>query len=361
VQQIVDFFRKRGSLVFIATLDASKAFDRIDHRCLFNKLNERGVPSCLTEVLSNWYSKLTAMVRWNNCLSMSFNIRAGVRQGGILSPLLFNVYMDDLSTQLSLCGSGCHINRKFVGCVMYADDILLMSASVRGLQLLLNITFAYCVDVGLLLNAKKSNCAIIGGNGHLKIDNMMLGGQSIEWSNNIKYLGVNFEVGKRLKVDCSVIKRRFYAAFNGVLYNCKHADENVKLHLITSFCLPILTYCLGALQFSQKEIDEIGVCWNDVFRRIYGFHKWESVSLTQFFTGNTSFAHMVQFHNWNFIDSVRSEPSGDVPELVKFVYDVRKYEAGVFVNYGDLYNFYGTSRVGKRSAILEVFGRQVMM
>ena len=133
VQNVVDYFRKRGSTVFIATLDASKAFDRVDHGCLFSKLIERGVPRCLAAVLYEWYGKLSSVVRWYDYVSKSFEVKAGVRQGGILSPILFNVYMDDLTYVLRVDGHGCFINRTFLGCIMYADDILLLSASVGGL------------------------------------------------------------------------------------------------------------------------------------------------------------------------------------------------------------------------------------
>jgi len=84
----------------MSAFDASKAFDKISHAKLFNTLVARNVPCCLSDILIDWYSKLYSCVRWNNTLSEYFVVRLGVRQGGILSPFLFNVYADDLLDNL---------------------------------------------------------------------------------------------------------------------------------------------------------------------------------------------------------------------------------------------------------------------
>jgi Reverse transcriptase (RNA-dependent DNA polymerase) len=80
----------------LSTLDASKAFDRVDHNTLFQKIDARTIPQCFINIIRDWYSKINAVVRWGGVLSCSFRVYNGVRRGGVLSPLLFNVYIDDL-------------------------------------------------------------------------------------------------------------------------------------------------------------------------------------------------------------------------------------------------------------------------
>ena len=88
-----------------------------------------------------------------------------------------------------------------MGAIMYADDLLLLSASVTGLQHMLNRCYSICCDSSLEFNFNKSNCAIIGPAAKYKIDNMTLGNHRLNWVTVIKYLGISFQVGSKLIVD----------------------------------------------------------------------------------------------------------------------------------------------------------------
>jgi len=81
-------------------------------------------------------------VRWNNVLGEPFVVKCAVRQGGVLAPYLFAIYIDDLIAQLKQSGHGIYIEQLFVGCVCYADDIALLSASCYGLQKLVDMHYA---------------------------------------------------------------------------------------------------------------------------------------------------------------------------------------------------------------------------
>ena len=90
-------------------MDASKAFDRVNHWTLFKKIIDRGTPLIFVRIIMQWYTTQKACVRWGSALSDNFLITNGVRQGGILSPLFFNVYMDCLSESLSNTQTGCNV------------------------------------------------------------------------------------------------------------------------------------------------------------------------------------------------------------------------------------------------------------
>jgi hypothetical protein len=126
---------------------ASKAFDHVNLAVLFNKLIARGVPGYIIRILIYWYSHQTMCVRWGSTLSHSLSATNGVRQGGILSPLLFNVYiyMNDLSATLATKEIGCIIRCETINHLMYADDLVLLSSSARGLNRLIE----HCAQYGL--------------------------------------------------------------------------------------------------------------------------------------------------------------------------------------------------------------------
>ena len=77
--------------MLIGFIDASKAFDRVHHFKLFNKLKLRGVPSSLVRILAYWYANQSMRVRWGNILSTPFKVGNGVRQGGIYYPQPFSI------------------------------------------------------------------------------------------------------------------------------------------------------------------------------------------------------------------------------------------------------------------------------
>ena len=85
-------------LLIYAALDVSKAFDEVNYNRLFLKLSNRKTPVWFIKVLHNWYAtcKSVCRVKWGGLLSVPFALQGGVRQGGVLSPLLFSVYVDDI-------------------------------------------------------------------------------------------------------------------------------------------------------------------------------------------------------------------------------------------------------------------------
>ena len=90
-------------------IDAKKAFDRLNHVKLFYPMYDVGIPVCLAKLLINGYSKISVFIKWNNCYSLQCLLKIGVRQGGVLSPILFNIYIVSVIKSLVLADLGCHI------------------------------------------------------------------------------------------------------------------------------------------------------------------------------------------------------------------------------------------------------------
>ena len=137
--QFIEYFKRRSTPVYVAFLDASNAFDKINHWILFKKLIARRVPKYLVKVLCYWYQNQSMYIKWGSIFSGKFNVTSDVRQGGVLSPLLFNVYVNELNECLNKSGIGRSMNGIIINHMLYADDICIISLSSVGLQQLLNI------------------------------------------------------------------------------------------------------------------------------------------------------------------------------------------------------------------------------
>ena len=120
LKQIISSYLQLSSPSFLVFLDASKAFDRVSHELLFKKLLLRDIPPCFIRLLRYWYRQQQMQVRRGSQLSQSFGVFNGVRQGGIFSPHLFAVYIDQLSKDLNRVPAGCYIGNSLVNYIIYA-------------------------------------------------------------------------------------------------------------------------------------------------------------------------------------------------------------------------------------------------
>ena len=130
-------------------MDLSKAFDRIKHSALFWKLLKTGMPPVYVRLSLVMYEKQKANVRWNNVLPQTFSVNNGVKQGAVLSPILFCVYIDSLFTVLRRNRTGCWINGMYAGIMGYADDMWLLYPTQDGLQEMVQICSDYCKNLNL--------------------------------------------------------------------------------------------------------------------------------------------------------------------------------------------------------------------
>ena len=94
--------------------------------------------------------------------SLCIYYSAGVRQGGVLSPDLYSIYVDELIHILQSSGIGCHISSTFAAALLYADDMCILAPSMKGLQRLLIICGQYCERWDIGLNAKKTKNMFFG-------------------------------------------------------------------------------------------------------------------------------------------------------------------------------------------------------
>ena len=128
-------------------------------RCGINAVVKCNFTHCTT--VRELVQKSKVLHSVGSLISAPFNVANGVRQGGIMSPVLFNVFIDDLSRTLHSMPFGCYISNMCVNHLVYADDMVLLAPSPRALQGLIDTAAKYFVDNGLMINRKKTKCVAI--------------------------------------------------------------------------------------------------------------------------------------------------------------------------------------------------------
>jgi hypothetical protein len=165
-----------------------------------------------------WFQHLFSVVAWDGLLSCKFDLKSGVRQGGICSCWIFNMCIDGLIDKLQRSGYGCYFYEIFAGAILYADDIMLLSASLYKLQCMLDLCAEFALDNGLSFNCNKSVCLVIGKDCEIKsLPFMYLGNESVVWTNECCYLGVVLYSGREFSTGVDTRRGKFCAAANDIL------------------------------------------------------------------------------------------------------------------------------------------------
>ena len=183
-------------------------------------------------------------MQWKTSMSDWFTTVNGVRQGGILSPKLFNIYMDGLSSRLIYSEVGCNINGKCVNHLMYADDLTLLSPSAKGMQKLLDICQSFAIEFDILYNTTKSVCLYFESKKFklLTIPYVMLDGKRIEYVDSYKLLGMVIENSGSDKKDIARQIRSLYFRANMLVRKFSSCSYQVKRQLFMSYCTNL--YCV---------------------------------------------------------------------------------------------------------------------
>ena len=289
MKQIVHYYISKSSPVYACFLDASKAFDRVNHYKLFSKMIKCGIPIFVVKLIMYWYSQQSFCVKWDNVYSDSFNVSNGVRQGGILSPYLFNLYTNGLCYELSNCNAGCNFNGQMINNIAYADDMTLLSPSPKGLQKLLDICTEYGMRHDIIFNAKKSVCMCLTGK-TLKIERtpfLNLNGKALQFVEKVKYLGV---IVTNDCCDNSDIARQLsgmYCRSNMLIRNFTLCSTDIKIKLFQSFCCNL--YCAQLwYNVNKTRITKMRTAYNKGLRRFlqYKLDSFEYSASEMFVTNN---------------------------------------------------------------------------
>ncbi|CAG2248147.1 unnamed protein product [Mytilus edulis] len=141
---------------FAAFIDFKKAYDTVNRFLLFCKLESIGISSKMLNALKSLYHKVQSCVKVNGNLTQWFDVQCGLKQGCVLSPILFNIFINNLVNEVKSLNVGIPIEEEKICILLYADDIVLLAENESDLQMLLNVLHMWCHKNDISVNMSKS-------------------------------------------------------------------------------------------------------------------------------------------------------------------------------------------------------------
>ena len=267
LMETVNYFNYHGSNVYALLLDATKAFDRVHYCKLFRELIKRKMAPSVIRLLLFMYTTQKLQVKWGNAMSGQFSVSNGVKQGGVLSPILFAVYMDGLLLRLKNSGIGCNIGNWFVGCLAFADDLTLLAPSLSALKKLVSICENYANEYCVLFNGRKSKFLIFKGKGCVEATaTITVNDSPLDNVEKANHLGHVISVNDKDSLVSDAI-RNLWKSFNIFMADFGHIHSFLKCKLFKQYCCSF--YGAPLFLLNSKRVQELCTAWRKALRQVW--------------------------------------------------------------------------------------------
>ena len=215
------------------------------------------------------YKYQNICIRWNDKISTPFGAKNGIRQGSVLSPFMFGLYMNDLSYILNASQVGCLVGEQLVNHLMYADDIVLFCPSHFDLQKLINLCGQYGMKHDIIFNVNKTKCMCFRASKYKNFEfpKFKLHDGVIDYVNSYKYLGhIVSNINDKEDMDRQI--NFIYARGSTLIRNFDKCSQLVKVILFRSFICNV--YCSHLwYNYTQRSLSSVVTAYTNIFRRFF--------------------------------------------------------------------------------------------
>ncbi len=260
LKEVAKYYQQNNSDVFIGLVDASKAFDRVRHDRLFKLLIDRGLPAVEIRILLDSYRRQKLRTVWNGTVSECFQTTNGIKQGSIISPVLFTVYMDELLSRLENSGFGVRIGQHYYGAISYADDLSLVSPTMHGLQRMIELCEIFGAEYGVKYNPTKSVAMHVTKKTQMNLPPLTVAGDDIKWVTVAKHLGNYISADLREVEDVTHKRGDFIGRVNNVIVTFYGARDEIKREVFNSQCSHL--YGCESWDLTDPWVDKFRTTWN---------------------------------------------------------------------------------------------------
>jgi len=269
----------RGSTVYLCSLDAEGAFDCLPHDTLFEKASEV-LPDHCWRIMCLWYSHMKAAIKWGGLISEPIPVTRGTRQGGLSSPLLFNIFYKELITRLDAKDCGINIKGVHYNVFCYADDVLLASTTPTGLQSLIDEAVSCISANGLRFNPAKTLCMTYGRSTLSPPPSWTIDGCTLGQTEALTYLGaqiVNDRGRAHVQRRCQAAQKAFFG-LQGAGLHFRGIEPEIAAHIYAVGVRTILTYACESTEISNSTINQLQVHQGKLLKAMLGLSKYSRTS-----------------------------------------------------------------------------------
>ena len=312
LKETINKYISEGSPVYACFLDLSKAFERLTHDKLLDKLKEESVPSYIINLINIMFLNSFVSVKYDDAISKKWNLKRGVLQGGVLSAFLFCVYIDDILTSIFQLGFGYQLGINVMNVQAYADDIVLMAPSASGLQKILNRAGNLIAECDLVVNIKKTEVVVF----KRKAANLDTGlklylyDRPINFVESVKYLGCILSTNLNDFNDIDRCSKSFNRSAGILLKNFCFTDPDILFFLFNSYCTSFYGSELWTMKSGCNTIlKEFSIAYHAILKKILKIPKYFSNHYTCLKLNTLCFDHLMNFKCARFLHWLKNSRS----------------------------------------------------
>ena len=262
LKSIVDIVLNDKKKLFCCFVDLKKAFDSINLNNLCYKIYHKGLNGKLFRIIKNMYTTVKACVKGCNSYSDYFECAVGLKQGEVISPVLFSLFIDDLELFLQDDPNcGIEINELLMIVLLFADDMVILGNSQSDLQCRLNLLKEYCDKWGLQVNSEKNKVMVFRKRINSNITyHWTYGNVELEVVNCFNYLGTVFNYNGSFSVNQETLAGKGLKALNVLLNKLRSLfiKSSVQCKLFDAFVGSTMNYAAEVTGFGKcKEIERV--------------------------------------------------------------------------------------------------------
>ena len=344
-RQIQEKCHEQNRELYIAFIDLAKAFDTVNRELLWNALSKFGVPNKFLTILKSLHDNMNARVSIGGNKSEPFNVEVGVKQGCVLAPVIFNIYLtavtllshqqmnpdDGLKIEFRLDGNLFNLRRlqaqskteiaNFLE-LQYADDCAVLAHTPEALQRSLTIISSIYQSMGLRINVNKTEIISQRNNPAVPLA-FHVNGENVKQVDNFTYLGS--VLTDKHNIDTEVLARINNASTSfGRLRSRVFENTNLKIKtkvsVYTAVCLSTLLYGAEAWTTYQRHIKQLESFHIRCLQRILGLTWQDKVPHSQILqrAETTSIEAMLAKKQLRWVGHVFRMPEHRLPRQVMY-------------------------------------------